>query len=87
MDPQTCGNRLHRPHFVLCLLLTLGEFCLLSSLFYLGIPEANQRIADVMFGSYSTAWLTAVGYFYQTNFGSNNKTGLLAKAEPVKESM
>lgn len=87
MDTQEYGARAHRPHFVLCLLLTAGEFCLLSSLFYLGIPESNQRIADVMFGSYSTAWLTAIGYFYQTTFGSNNKTSLLAKAEPIKESL
>jgi hypothetical protein len=53
-------------------------------LFYTQIPDANQRIADVTFGSYTTAWLNAVGYYYKTSFGSENKTELLAKAEPVK---
>ena len=78
-------SKFHHAHFWLCIILTLGEFWLLYTLFYTMIPEANQRIADMMFGSYSTAWLGAVGYFYKTSFGSENKTSLLAKAEPVKE--
>ena len=87
MEPDktdTTKTMFHHQHFWLCIILTAGEFWLLHSLFYSGIPEANQRIADIMFGSYSTAWLGSVGYFYQTTFGSNNKTELLAKAEPVK---
>lgn len=79
------ASKFHHAHFWLCIILTLGEFWLLYTLFYTMIPEANQRIADMMFGSYSTAWLGAVGYFYKTSFGSENKTSLLAKAEPVKE--
>ena len=78
------SSKFHHAHFWLCLILTGGEFWLLYTLFYTMIPEANQRIADMMFGSYTTAWLTAVGYFYKTSFGSDNKTDLLAKAEPVK---
>lgn len=79
------ASKFHHAHFWLCIILTLGEFWLLYTLFYTMIPEANQRIADMMFGSYSTAWLGAVGYFYKTSFGSENKTSLLAKAEPVKD--
>lgn len=78
-------SKFHHAHFWLCLILTGGEFWLLYSLFYATIPEANQRIADMMFGSYTTAWLGAIGYFYKTSFGSENKTSLLAKAEPVKD--
>ena len=87
MGDETRSTGFHGQHFSLCLILTGGEFCLLYSLFFVGIPEANQRIADIMFGSYSTAWLGSVGYFFQTTFGSNNKTSLLAKAEPVKEQL
>lgn len=75
---------IHPAHFWLCILLTVGEFWLLYTLFYTQIPEANQRIADITFGSYTTAWLNAVGYYYKTSFGSENKTDLLAKAAPVK---
>ena len=78
-------SKFHHPHFWICLILTAGEFWLFYSIFYTAIPEANQRIADMMFGTYSTAWLGSVGYWFQTTFGSNNKTDLLAKAEPIKE--
>jgi hypothetical protein len=78
-------SKFHHAQFWLCFVLTFGEFWLLYSILYISIPEANQRIADMMFGSYTTAWLSAIGYFYHTNFGSNNKTSLLAKAEPLKE--
>jgi hypothetical protein len=86
MEPDKSKKEgFHHPHFWLCMLLTLGEFSLLYSILFISIPESNQRIADMMFGSYTTAWLTSVGYWYQTTFGSNTKTALLAKAEPVKE--
>lgn len=83
-EVQKTESKFHHAHFWLCILLTGGEFWLHYTLFYTIIPEPNQRIADMMFGSYSTAWLGAVGYFYKTSFGSENKTSLLAKAEPVK---
>lgn len=84
-EEPTKKDQFHHPHFWLCILLTFGEFSLLYSILFVSIPEANQRIADMMFGSYTTAWLGSVGYWYQTTFGSNAKTNLLAKAEPVKE--
>ena len=84
-DVHKKDSKFHHAHFWLCLILTAGEFWLHYTLFYTTIPDPNQRIADMMFGSYSTVWMTAVGYFYKTSFGSENKTALLAKAEPVKE--
>ncbi len=75
----------HHPHFWICMVLTGGEFWLLYSIFYASIPESNQRIADIMLGTYTAVWAGSVGYWYQTTFGSNNKTDYLAKAEPVKE--
>lgn len=78
-------SKFHHPHFWICLILTAGEFCILYLVFFSSIPEANQRIADMMLGTYSTAWLGSIGYWYQTTFGSNNKTDLLSKAEPIKE--
>ena len=87
MSDDKPPSKFHHAHFWLCLIMTGGEFWLLYTLFYVTIPEANQRIADMMFGSYSTAWLGSVGYFYKTSFGSENKTTLLAKAEPIKEAL
>ena len=75
--------KFHHPHFWICLILTAGEFCILYLVFFSSIPESNQRIADMMLGTYSTAWLTSVGYWYQTTFGSNNKNDIIAKAGPV----
>ena len=79
------SSKFHHAHFWLCIIMTMGEFWLLYSLLNTTIPDSNQRIADMMFGSYTTAWLGAINYFYKTSFGSENKTSLLAKAEPVKE--
>jgi hypothetical protein len=78
-------SKFHHAQFWLCIIMTLGEFWLLYTLFYVTIPESNQRIADTMFGSYGTAWLGSIWYFFKSSAGSDNKTDLLAKAEPIKE--
>ena len=87
MSEAKAPSKFHHPHFWICLILTAGEFSILYMIFFSSIPEPNQRIADVMLGTYSTAWLGSVGYWYQTTFGSNNKTTMLAKAEPIKEAL
>lgn len=74
----------HHAQFWLCLILTVGEFALLYCIFSVTVPPPNERIVDMMLGSYTTAWLGSLGYFYNTNFGSNNKTELIAKAHPVE---
>jgi hypothetical protein len=75
----------HHPHFWLCLLLTAGEFALLYAMFTGALPEKNKDIAQVLIGGYSAEWARSIAYWYNTTFGSNNKTEALMKAEPIKD--
>lgn len=85
-DKKVLKGFRHHAQFWICLILTAGEFALLYCIFSVTVPQQNERIVDMMLGSYTTAWLGALGYFYNTNFSSNNKTDLLAKAHPVEVS-
>lgn len=76
----------HHPHLWLCILLTLGEFAILFIMFFVGLPEKNKDIAQIMIGGYSAEWARSVAYWYNTTFGSNNKNDIIAQAEPVKVS-
>ena len=76
---------MHGPHVWICAFLTLGEFGIIIGLFTNVMPEANQRIGDVVIGTYNTAWLASIAYWYQTTFGSNNKTEMLSKTDAIKE--
>lgn len=74
----------HHPQLWLAVFMTLGELALLYAAFMQGVPEVNQRIADVLVGAYTATWGEAMRYWYGTTYGSNNKTDLLAKADPIK---
>lgn len=49
------------------------------------IPAENQRVVDILLGNIMGAWFAANSYWFGTTLGSNSKTELLAKAEPIKE--
>ena len=74
----------HHPHLWLCILLTLGEFAILFIMFFVGLPEKNKDIAQIMIGGYSAEWTRSVAYWYNTTFSSNNKNDIIAQAEPIK---
>lgn len=74
----------HHPHLWLCILLTLGEFAILFIMFFVGLPEKNKDIAQIMVGGYSAEWARSVAYWYNTTFGSNNKNEIIAQAPPIK---
>lgn len=84
-DGQARKSFIHHPQLWLAVLLTVGEMALIYTVFFVGVPEANQRIADVLVGSYTAVWAEALRYWYGTTFGSNAKNEIIAKAEPVKD--
>lgn len=75
----------HHPQLWLAVFMTIGEMALLWAAFMQSVPEANQRIADLLVGAYTATWGEAIRYWYGTTFGSNNKTEALTKAEPIKD--
>lgn len=54
--------------------LTGGLLLFVAALMYVNIPDANQRLIDTVFGSYLTAWLGAMGYWFGTTRGSADKS-------------
>lgn len=76
---------LYGPHFWIGMTLTAGVFGFMGMLFYVPIPESNQRISDIMFGSIGTAWIGSMAYWFNHTRSSDNKTDLLSKAPPIKE--
>lgn len=83
--PMPQRKEFHHPQFWLCVMLT-GMVCMIiAGEFFLPVPEANQRVIDTLSGSVVTAWLGALAYWYNTTFGSNNKTDIISKLPAIKE--
>ena len=59
---------------ILSVTLTAGLLLFIAALMYVNIPDANQRLIDTVFGSYLTAWLSSIGYWFGTTRGSAEKT-------------
>ncbi len=73
----------HWPQFLLAILLTAMVCLIILAEFFSTVPDGNQRVIDTLSGSVMTAWLGSMGYWYNTTFGSNNKTRMLAQASPT----
>ena len=69
----------------LAYIITAGYFMLVAALMFGSIPLANKDILFIMFGTMGTAWAGVLAYYFSTTAGSKYKTGLLAKADPIKE--
>lgn len=54
--------------------LTIGLLAFIAALMWVNIPDANQRLIDTVFGSYLTAWLSAIGYWFGTTRSSADKS-------------
>lgn len=91
-EPQPCEHcpppkKLHFAvfPFILAIVLTSMVCWALYNAFTNDIPVGNQRVLDVLLGNIIVVWVGAMGYFYNTTFGSNMKNETIAKAPPVKE--
>lgn len=65
--------------------ITTGFFGILVGLMFVKMPNGNKEILYVMLGSLGTAWAGVTAYYFGSTRGSQVKTDLLAKANPVKD--
>lgn len=68
----------------LAMVLTLMVGCLVVCLMTLPIPSDNKDVLVFMAGQLTTAWMIAIGYYYQSTVGSKAKDMLLAQSVPVQ---
>lgn len=71
------ARKMHKHHWMpsaLCCVLTLGLIAFTIMLFYTNIPEANEQLLNILFGSYLTAWLSSVNYWVSSTRSSAEKT-------------
>jgi hypothetical protein len=69
----------------LAYLITLGFFSLIVALMFVSIPADSKAILYVLTGSLGTAWTGVTAYYFGSTKGSQAKTDLLAKAQPIKD--
>jgi hypothetical protein len=69
---------------VLTLAITAGFFGLVSALMFCNIPDANKAIFYSLIGSLGTAWLATIHFWFGDTNSSNDKTAIIAKAQPVE---
>lgn len=69
---------------VLTLAITVGFFGLVAALMFCNIPDANKAIFYSLIGSLGTAWLATIHFWFGDTNSSNDKTAIIAKAQPVE---
>lgn len=87
----TKSRRRSEPHnnfmpSLLALILTVMVGCVVASLMRLPIPQDNKDVLVFMAGQLTTAWMIAIGYYYQSTAGSKAKDALLADSIPVQRN-
>lgn len=70
----------------LAIILTIMVACVVASLMRLPIPAENKDVLVFMAGQLTTAWMIAIGYYYQSTAGSKAKDALLAESIPVQRN-
>lgn len=58
-------------------LITLGFFGLLYWMMRHEVPQTNKDMLNIMLGSFATAWIQVVSYYFGSSAGSDRKTELL----------
>ncbi|MEX3935080.1 hypothetical protein AB4Y32_25365 [Paraburkholderia phymatum] len=63
--------------------LTTAVTVLVGMLFFSTVPEANKEAFFTSLGSIITAWLVSVHFWFGDTLASNDKTRMIAQAQPV----
>ena len=69
---------------VLAVLITLGFFGVLIGMMTDMLKAGENQALLIMLGALGAAWGAVVNYFFGSSAGSQAKTELLARAEPIK---
>lgn len=67
------NNKHSKMPAIICCYMTVCLTAFAAALLFVDIPEANQRILDLLFGSYLTAWLSSIAYWVGTTRSSAEK--------------
>lgn len=60
---------------------TAGFFGILAYMLMFPVPQANERILDMMLGSLGTAWVMGWAYYYGSSTGSASKQAMIGKMQ------
>lgn len=64
--------------------VTLGFFGILGGMMFGAVSVANNTALTMMLGSLGTAWTGIIAYYFGSSSGSQAKTEMLSKAQPIK---
>jgi hypothetical protein len=70
---------------ILSIILTIGVFFWGYFLMMNDIPEQNKSIFFTFLGSYMTAWMMSIGYYFGTTFASGAKDSMIYNSTPAKK--
>lgn len=65
--------------------VTAGFFGVLAFMLTNEVPAGSRDVLNIMLGSLGTAWVGINAYYYGSTKGSQYKTELLSKANPVTD--
>ncbi len=70
--------------YILPWTVIVGFFLLVIFLLYNQVPKDQNGVVFMLFGALATGFGTVLQYFFGSSRSSQDKTDLLAKAEPIK---
>lgn len=65
--------------YVLASIIVLGFFTLLYIIIFVGVPEVNKEILNIVVGALIGSFTSVVGFFFGSSVGSKEKTKILGK--------
>ena len=77
-------NNKNLPLYILGSIITIGFFAILALLIFHSIPEANQRVLDMLLGVLGTCFIAIVMYWFGTSKSSADKTDLINEHTKIK---
>jgi hypothetical protein len=70
--------------YVLAWTIVIGFFALMGFLLYVPVPQDQSGVIFMLFGTLATGFGSVLQYFFGSSKGSDSKTNLLAKAQPIR---
>lgn len=70
---------------VLAYLITLGFFGMLAFMLFASVPQGSRDLLNILMGALASGWISVTAYYFGSSSGSQMKTALLSRAEPIKE--
>lgn len=67
--------------YILATIIVLAVFILLYFLVFVGIPETNRDILNIVVGAVIGSFVTVVGFFFGSSKGSADKTKIIANGQ------